>query len=392
MTTPPQTAEIIADSAPPASAAPANIALWLKNNVSWLWLLIPYIFACWIPVLWAWEWWGNPRSPVLLQPFVPFLAMALAWSRREEIGAAVRRSKEGTRRNFWVRGNLVPLAIGCFGLLFSHIIHVKGIAIFSLWLIGIGAIYNMYGLMVLKAAWIPIAFSLLVVPPPDGVLVALTGRSLQGISFVTRTLLGLVTTTSVDPRGFLRLDKWGYSVEFRESMAPTIVVLPALTLGLWYVLYHRLPWKKAVTFLISISGIAILVCLLQAILVALVTGQKREIGDLIQVQHPITPMNLFDPTGFVQAIVMLAVAWGGLFLSYGGALMLTQQNVATADRLARPTGAVANRLGRGIGVIFSPLVALLDGIGKMGKVFKRMERGIEGMLAKVFRKKKNRGW
>jgi hypothetical protein len=333
-----------------------------------------------------------------MQFWVPFLALALAYVRRNEIQAAIQTAARGSR-NFWQKGNPLLLIVACLGLLLSHFVYIKSVAVLSLLLMLVGTVYWLYGSAALKATWVPIAFSLLTIPPPDTLVDRLRSLSIGGALSATNLFYDAIgMQATVNLRGFLDFPGRNYSVEFNDAMALSSLFLPALTLIWFYALLRRYNVRQTVTFLVIGAIITLILGVLQCIIIAFVQGINPKLAGILKVDG-ITMLNDFvDDNGrfslykstMILVQYLLATFWIGA--SLGLTALLGRGFKLKTEQIARPTGTVANRVGMGINVIISPLVKGIEALGKIGTLFQRSERGLEKILRRLSKSKKNKGY
>lgn len=373
---------------------------FLGREWRWVLILAAYLVAWCLPLGWSWDKWGNPRDPMMMQLWIPVLAAILAWSRREEISAAIERVQEFRSRNYWTRGNSIPLIIGSLILVFGHIVHVKGIAVLGLVLIVPGAVYYLYGMPVIRAAIAPLLFLCLVIPPPDSVINNISKMSLRGAVTGTSFLFSMARIpTMIDPRGFIRFTATGDTVEIKDTISPLGIMLPVLTLALWYVLLRRYSLKKAVSTLTLATIVSMGVGLLQCVLLARIHAFSPKLSDAlmagaaIRKKYFMTLDGQFQFSGILQILWEVGIAWFWVMLAFGLTVwIMNRESSIRTEQLARPTGAVVNKVGNFIGILLSPIMLIFTLLGKIGKLFTRMERGTEKMLSRMTRKKRRGDW
>lgn len=403
MTTPSQTV-----SAPSSgNTQPDHPSFWVRTATfisrEWRWLiiLVAYVLAWWLPIEWSWDTWGNPRDPMMMQLWVPLLASTLAWSRRNEISTAIKRVQESRPRNFWTRGNSIPLIIGCLIVVFGHIVHIKGIAILGLVLIAWGTVYALYGMPVVKAAFVPLAFLILTIPPPDSIIYGISKITVRGSVTTTSLLFSLMhIPTQVDPRGFIRFKDTGDTVELRETVSLLGILLPALTLILWFALLRRYPVKKIVSVLTLGTILGIVIGLIQCLLITMVHRFNPKLSDdlmaggVIRHKYFMGLDGNFQFSGLMRVFWEIGIAWFWVLFAFGLTAWIANRRQATlrAEQLARPAGTAVSSIGNFISFLLSPIMLLFTLLGKTGKLFTRMERGTEKMLSKMTRKKRRGDW
>lgn len=142
----------------------AQILDVFRRSPEWAIILFAWLAAAFIPTFWFMgedHWWSQSNSPLIFEPFVPFLCATLVWQDRNRLQDAWRMTPRHKRRGLpWL------LWLGCFVILVSHLMHVLTVAAIGLVLVAAGIIYLAYGPFLLKQSTRILLFALLLVPPP----------------------------------------------------------------------------------------------------------------------------------------------------------------------------------------------------------------------------------
>lgn len=349
------------------------VGTWLRREWQWLLVGAAFVLACWSPVRLSWNdnWkWGY--HPLVFAPLMPLAAALILWSRRADLQTAYRRSRTAPPR-FWLRGNSVPLALGCILLLFASFVQVKGFAFFGLLLIAVGVVYRVYGWAVLRAAlpaFVPLA---LTVPPPDSFIDGLVQRILSASVSVSALVLNQLHQPATALAMRLRLENTGTLVEYTRGCSAFAVALPAVVLLLCLLLTRRARFGLALS-LLTVCG-----------LLSLVVSVVRIIAiGYLAAAHP-------DVSRWLNEVSV----WPFVLLALGSTLLVWRGVERARNPVGVPVQQMATGLGRGANALTNPLLRLLGGLGQVGKLWGRSERGIEKMLTRLSPKSKKRrrgGW
>jgi hypothetical protein len=365
---------------------------FVRREKYWLLLAIPYFFAWYIPpippfstyfrgmagpVNWAEHEWLLATYPQMIQPFVLPLAGLLLWARRDQVGAVWERVKASPPKNIWRRGNASVLILGCLIFIFAHFVKVKGFAVFGLLLILFGVIYQIYGLLVIRAMWVPILFSLLMISPPDSPVTRFIGL----LHVRTMTIAGAIFDRIGMPNNqfFGRLDffsQGGFSIEYPWTCSTAVIIVPTLVLLLWYGLYRRQHPGQIIILLILGTIFSFVVNLVRILVVGKIYLAQPDTAKLLMIMNdwPLVAAAFGLSLGVVQLVVRLFAS--------------APKHVASQQK----TGRALNRAGQFVNLLLSPFIALLTGLGKIGLLWKASERGIERMLSGGKKKRRRNRW
>jgi hypothetical protein len=364
----------------------AKITAFIRQEKYWLLLAIPYFFAWYIPQIppfttlfpgmtgpanWAEHEWFVSIYPQMFQPWVLPMAGLLIWSRRQDLARVWARVKMHPPTKFWQRGNVSVLILGCLFLLFAHFVKVKGIAVIGLLLIPIGLIYQVYGLAIIRAMWVPLLFATLMIPPPDSAMTRLISLFHSGTLLIASMILNRIGMPNGRNGYTLQFyTQGGFGVEYATPVSSIVILLPLLVILLWYGLFRRLRPAVVVGLLIGGTIFAMLVNLLRIIIIA-----------KLQLPQPATASFLMNMNAWPLIGVSFALTLGALRLF----------SVAPKHVPSQKTGRAINKAGQFVNLLLSPFVALLTSLGKIGLLWKASERGIENILSgKSKRRKRGR--
>ena len=246
----------------------------------WLLVLIPYLFAWWIPATWCASFWFDPLSPVSFQPLVPLAAFLLVWSRRVELGQIwtelrLMYSEENSRR----RGHMGWAIIGCLMLLFAHLAHLPAVGVAGLILMAIGIVRKFFGSVVVRALAIPFFLLALMIPPPE-TLITLLGRVMSYGS--TQAVGGILNAMG---KGILigatTLPLNGYTLEVGFGEGGAAIVTSGLFLSLWLAFLVRANLIGTFVLIVSSFSISILLNLARLLAMAVVGTQNADLANAL---------------------------------------------------------------------------------------------------------------
>ena len=365
-------AEDVAPDAPETLSSAGDLSL--GRAWPFLLLLVPYLFAWYIPFIWCWYQWTDSNHPQFIQPWIPLLSLGLAWSRRDRLISVARYTEKHSLTTFWERGNILPLTAGCLLYLFAHLVQIKGVAIAALLLIAFGTIYALYGGRVVKSLRLPFFFSLLTIPPPDsavdGVILLLVRKMIKLASVV----LNLAHIPNHINGYLMQLDRSGEVVSFPFRMGGAGIFVPVAILLLWWALFRRR--KPLVLLTLPLTGliIAFFLVLFRASAAAATAAAMPGVSSLF--------LNL---NGWVWIAASVGMTLG--LDALASRIRVPQKAGA---RAMRTTGAALTRTGRALSIVTLPFDYLFQGLGFLGTLWKRAERKIEQGLKRLMPKKKSR--
>lgn len=340
----------------------------LRREQQWLWIVVPYLLAWFVPAQWCWYQWTNLSQPLAFEPWIFLGTGLLIWSRRQDLAHQWNRlttKYPPTHRRR--RGNAILLVAACILYLFSHIVQVKGITVFSLVLVALGIVYQVYGREIVKALTIPFLFFLLIIPPPDSAADGMAVRFLNAsLAIASRPL----HVTSIQPTGNNgRLVQMGdYSVEFDYHASGFNIVLHLCVLTLWYVLYRRLNPAYGVYLAVVGSVLGLGVNIVRIVAVGYLHPRNQALAEALH-RFP---------------AILIAVA---CFLA---ALLLMRLLSRISLRVPAPATRVAAGAGNAVTMAISPLIWLLSSLGHLGRLFTLSERKLEAGLTRLFDRKKKK--
>lgn len=342
-------------------------ALWAERQ--WLWILIPYLLAWFVPVLLCSPQWRDLNQPLAFEPWILVGAGLLVWSNRAWYAQQWQRIQVKFPPSHPLRrSNPVVLIIGCILLLLSHMIQVKGISVGSLIVITVGIVLAVYGSAMTKVLAVPLGFLCLMIPPPDSIVEGIASRFLRGSLLVTSSLLNLANFPNSVSGLFIKIGD--NTVEFSYRVSGFNILLALSLLIVWYLLYRRLPAVYG-AYMLAVGGT----------LALLVNSLRIAAAVLIHPQNP-------GVARFLSEFPALLLALGCFLLT----LLLMRGLLAATRHMPAPAQRAATGAGKAIAFAVNPFVALLTYMGRLGALWKMSERGIEKGLSKMFKKKRRNNW
>jgi len=165
-----------------------------------IWLLV---VALYFPIFWKlyrvrWDLLDYSHAFFILP-----ISIWLVWRKREQLKVCIQNSEPG--KNY---SGLVSLSIGILIFLFASRFDYSFLITISLFPVLAGLIYFLYGIDTLKLLSFPIAYLLLLIPPPMSVIDSITLPMRYGISNLTEKILRFLNYT-ITREGFLR--NFGYN-------------------------------------------------------------------------------------------------------------------------------------------------------------------------------------
>lgn len=189
-----------------------------------LWGLIAAIFVPVIKLLYTSRWEAVDYTHAY---FILPISLYLVWARREQIQAALSRPQ----RTVWWGGLVVIIALGLFIL--GEREEYLVVSSFSFIPLVFGIIAFVYGLGLLRLVWFPILYLLFLVPPPLGVLDAVTLPMRYGVSIVVAKLLTAMGYPIIRHGLFLQMGEHDIYMGAPCSGFRSLITL--LSLGLVYI-------------------------------------------------------------------------------------------------------------------------------------------------------------
>jgi len=196
--------------------------------------------------------------------FILPVALWLVWRSRYQWGPLLERPRP--------RASLFQLSMLVFGLLlyfFGWRFGYLSISTVSLVPVLYGMVSFLYGGDIAKALSFPILYLLLLVPPPVGILDAITLPMRHGVSVVTQAILTLVGYP-ITRQGLL-LSIGNHDIFMGQPCSGFRSLITMLSLGLIYVHLTKGRMKKRLLLVASIVPLALLGNLVRIIALCLIT-------------------------------------------------------------------------------------------------------------------------
>ena len=363
----------VADAVRPSLA---TFGASLRANWPFLLLIVPYLLAWAVPFTWCWQEWGDPNHSEFIQPWIPLLAFALIWSRREHLKALLRAIEKNPPKTWLERGNGAILIFGCLLYLFAHLVQIKGVAVGALLLIAVGAVFALYGGRMVKSLRVPILFSLLMIPPPDSPMdwAAMQFR-LKTVKAASVLLNALHIHNGVSG-WFMRFERTGEVVEFPDRCGGAAIVVPVTVLLLWWAIFRR---RKPIVW-VSLP-------LLGAIVAFGVNLLRVMAAGALAARSPGWSGLLLELNSWWLVALSLPITLG---LEWLFGKFRSRESQKAGAKALKTSGAVLTRTGRAMNVITVPFDYLFKGIGYFGTLWRRSEKRIEAGLKRLLPKRRSR--
>jgi hypothetical protein len=352
-----------------------EVVSFLWGERVWLWFVIPYLIAWYVPAQWCWYQWTNTSQPLAFEPWIPLGAGLLAWSRRAQYAQQWRKIQTNyPAKHKKRRSDFIVLTLGCLLLLVGNLIQVKGIWVIALLLILVGVLLFVYGPAMTRVAALPLVFLCLMIPPPDSPVDGAAMRSMQVSLNIGGWILNkLHHPNTVTPRAVtMAIQMEGYAVEYTYFVSGLNILVFVALLSLWYTLYRRLPVVYGLYLLLAGSVLGTVINIGRIIAVALLQPSSPSLS-LFLMRFPAMVIAAFC---FVIPLLLMR--------------RLFKANYKVPVAAQRAATGAASGAGGVIVFLINPLVKLLTSLGNVGRIFTISERNLEKGLSKLFKKKKKR--
>lgn len=218
----------------------------------WLWALLPLLLALLPTIRGVRGFWFADDAPLWFQPFVPFLSAILVRERRDQWQAlyqyqVTQFAPDSKKR----RGYLFPLIISCLILVLGSLTSTISLSIAGFVAVIVSTIYYLYGFDLVRTLWIPLAYLLVMIPPPLSLLAQFSGllqrTMILALAFIVRPLEGNVSRVGETLTTG--------SITFNVSMADggRTIVLGVLAFSLWIAIRRRISvFAALIVFVVAI--------------------------------------------------------------------------------------------------------------------------------------------
>jgi hypothetical protein len=246
----------------------------------WLALIVPltaiFLYAVWLNRA---EWFRF-GSPLLFQPFVPLLALALVWFRRQEV---VRRfyelsflfPEDSPKRRGNAGATVAISVLACVLILVASLVKAPALVIFALILALGAAVYGLFGPFLLRTLWQPLALLVLAIPPLTGfvdraVFYLRAGTAYLAVLVAQQFDKGAKQQMNANFEPMVHLTSGDLVIT--EALCGASVVAAVAVLTVWWCLAKRVPALQSI-LLVAVGGfVAIALNTLRLIVVGLLTG------------------------------------------------------------------------------------------------------------------------
>ena len=226
-----------------------------------IWLLV---VALYFPIFWKlyrvrWDLLDYTHAFFILP-----LSIWLVWRMREKLKVSIQNTEPGNNYT-----GLVSLSIGILIFLFASRFDYSFLITISLLPVLVGLIYYLYGVDTLKLLIFPIAYLLLLIPPPMALIDSITLPMRYGISNLTEQILSLMNYPITREGLLLNI---GYNDIFMgEPCSGFRSLITLFSLGLIYVYISKTSLTNKVILILFVIPLALLGNLTRVITLCLIT-------------------------------------------------------------------------------------------------------------------------
>ena len=226
-----------------------------------IWLLV---VALYFPIFWKlyrvrWDLLDYTHAFFILP-----LSIWLVWRMREKLKVSIQNTEPGNNYT-----GLVSLSIGILIFLFASRFDYSFLITISLLPVLVGLIYYLYGVDTLKLLIFPIAYLLLLIPPPMALIDSITLPMRYGISNLTEQILSLMNYPITREGLLLNI---GYNDIFMgEPCSGFRSLITLFSLGLIYVYISKTNLTNKVILILFVIPLALLGNLFRVITLCLIT-------------------------------------------------------------------------------------------------------------------------
>lgn len=226
-----------------------------------IWMLVVVLY---LPIFWKlyrvrWDLLDYTHAYFILP-----IALWLVWRKRQQLKALLKIAEPG--KNYF---GLVSLSLGILIFLFASRFDYSFLITLSLLPVLVGLVYSLYGIDTLKLLSFPIAYLLLLVPPPMSIIDGITLPMRYGISNLTEKILGLLNYPITREGLLLNI---GYNEIFMGQPCSGFRSLITLfSLGLIYVYISKTRLINKVILIFFVIPLALLGNLIRVITLCLIT-------------------------------------------------------------------------------------------------------------------------
>jgi len=386
-----------ADNAPLKSRDFVSLArrglafLWGQRN--WLFVLIPFAFACWLPMQYSYRNWGEAGAPLAFQPLVPIGAALLAWQQRERLKTIWRRqqvAEASSSKRKTGKDNMLLLIAGILVLLFGHLVHVDSFFALGLLLLVAGIILYFYGSAILKTLAVPLLLLVLMVNLPDSVLSHSVDAAKHATTVAASAVLVLFGVHATASERLITLGD--HALEVTTALSGLNLVLVMVFLAFWYNLFTRRSIIFGAFWIVFSAGITILFHVLRLAVLARTNVSSPEFEQFL------AGINLWFLVATLSVILLyIAQAFQLLMLRFA---VLEQQRSrqkagsTLTGKVDKALDPVFRASGKGVEHIASRQRVVSKGIDrifvKLGTQLSAQQRKLSKNIDGLFTKKKRR--
>jgi exosortase len=296
-----------------ARSATARVDLCLAS----LALLGALVFAYWQPLVAMVHLWNN--SPMYSYAFtVPVISGYLLWRQRDVVGAAAWRAA-------WWSGGLI-ISTSLVLLIVGRAADLQVVQQLAFLVSLVGVVLLVFGGDVVRAAWMPIAYLLLMIPVWDGLTEPLHEPFQLGSAAIGTGLLNLIGVAAYREDNFIALPNITLEVARACSGVNYLVAVVAVGLPVSFV-YLTGVWRRALLLVFAV------------IVAALSNGLRIALIGVLAYLDIGSPLH-----GPAHLLHGLFVSAGGYLCLFGGVSLLTPRTSLRGDEAAGRNDAHAARV------------------------------------------------
>ncbi len=217
----------------------------------WLSLIVPLaLLYLYVAIRMAWKDWFYFGSPLIFQPFVPFLTIWLIWRRRLQVmrqyyELAFVFPDDSPKR----RGKLLPVGIALLLMAIAAVVQLPQLSVAGLVLGVFSMVYYLFGFFQLRSLWQMLAFLIVMVPPPIGTLARLTYILQLGETAVAAMIAKIFDRTA-EVRDYVILHLTTSNLVITPALCGVTVVVPLFVLTIWLALLRRIPVLTTISLVV----------------------------------------------------------------------------------------------------------------------------------------------
>lgn len=366
----------------------------LSRERYWVVLVLAYLVAWVVPIQWMKEYWFLDYQATSAQPFVlPGFALALWGNRRRLLGAweHARRNERYSKKHR-SEGSLALLWVGCVLYFFAHFSRLALVGILGLVLMLIGVLVRTYGRRSVAAIPGPIGYLLLLVPWLPETAIGIINQQAMKI-YVTLASMILFRVGFFTQQAGNAIVVKGVAVPLSFQLYGAQGVFAAIVFFWAYGLARNLPGRRIFLQTSVGMGVAFLVHLLRLMVMCVLGPVNLSWAKKLSDASPW----YFTVLSIVVSLILLKVsaklrrpAW--LARLFAALHRISDAMLRPMDRLFVGAARTGKGVGKGIGILFAPLIwvsdQLLKGLEFLFKQLGRSNKALESMFKRRDRRRR----